>query len=198
MLKKKYKFDECIKRFEEKYSEIDSLLEMLFKVYRYNTNYSEVLAKVLAINTFYNTRVAGKEIAKLTSHIISIDNLDEMLNKGELAAYQKVSETPEDIKNAFVFASKYCHFHNPKMYPIFDSKSRMTIYYINKETSFIEAFNQNALLEYSFYKDCLDNLIETCEEDLRMYYDKESGRDYRYKKIDEFLWQYCDDNNVAA
>lgn len=179
-----YDVEGHIERFEKKYTDIDSVLKCLFKNYCHNTCFQEVLLKVLAINTFYTTHISGAEIIPLTSHIVNIYNLDELLVAGDLSAYHKISITPKKINNAYVFASKYCHFHNPKKYPIFDSKSRKTLYMINKKENFVDEFPKEKLSDYKFYKDCVDTLIGAF------------NKKYDYKKLDEFLWQYCDEKKL--
>lgn len=90
-----------------------------------NNNLSEIYLKVAAINTLYSTNIY--DTYRIAYKIFNnVKNLDERLKKfspnliGEIAKGHGIPSIAKE-KNFYSFATKYCSFHNPNEYPIYDS-----------------------------------------------------------------------------
>ena len=60
----------------------------------------------------------------VTERIMSIENIDERLSKGDPALVHeiaKVNLSNDKTRNNYSFATKYCAYHQPHLYPIYDS-----------------------------------------------------------------------------
>lgn len=163
---------------ESRYLKDDKAINRVFKKYPTNTIFEEVLAKVCIINTLYSAGVRENQVRKLAEHIINIASLDEKIRKGDLEAFNSISNTPKDMNNVPVFASKYCHFSNPQKFVIYDSNSRRALVNLNNKLHFADTFTENAITDYQKYKKNLDLFLGRLQ------------KAYSYKKIDEFLWLY--------
>ena len=139
--------------FAEKYGADEQALNQLFKTYNKNNVYEQVLIKVITLNELYSTQLYSKQLHLMVQRIISLTDLDSLLRTGDIEAIHLIGQkTNDDFNSAFVFASKYCSFHNPKSFPIFDSLSRNSIFKLNEKYCFTSIKYKNRLEDYSFYK----------------------------------------------
>lgn len=115
-------------------------MEWLFKTYPQNTDLDQVLIKVAALNTFYSTTIFHP--TETAQHICELKDFDERVKAGDLSLVTKLAifkvkvkskdknkdkvkdeeENSKELeKHIFSFASKYCSWHNPDAYPIYDN-----------------------------------------------------------------------------
>jgi hypothetical protein len=78
-----------------------------------------VLLKALALNKLYSTRVLDKDIEPLARHIAGLC-IEPSLREGRPDAVDRIANC-SGLQLYFSFASKYCSWHNPRPYPIYDS-----------------------------------------------------------------------------
>ena len=76
----------------------------------------------------------------------------------------------------YSFATKYCSFHRPESYPIFDSRVKEYIWQLRNEGG-LRRFQQQVLWNYSEFKKIIDELR-----------DQYGLQDFTYKQIDAFLF----------
>ena len=177
----KYEIDKYIARFDIKNQIDERAICFLFDLFPYNKEYSQVVAKVAELNALYSAGIPQKDISSVGKHIMSIDNLDELFRKGEMKAVDRIGQTENGINNAYVFASKYCSFHNPTEYLMFDSYGWYAMYRIAKENGLRVQLSKEIRSDYTGYKkykDCVDEFLKKLEVS------------YDYKNIDKFLWLY--------
>ena len=121
------------------YRDQEAALTWLFKTYPKNTDLNQVLIKVTALDALYSTRIY--HITETARHIIELKDFDKRVQEGDLSLVralavfkvklhtnkrnpdQKADKSTRE-KHIFSFASKYCSWHNPDVYPIYDSKVR--------------------------------------------------------------------------
>ncbi len=178
----KYDIQSFINEFEEKYALDDACLHALFNTYD-NKVIDWVIAKASALNFLYSAHVSIDDIRAIAKKIVACRDLDEKLQAGSTDAFYLIAnKSGEQKNNALVFASKYCHFSNPRLYPIYDDNSRKSLFKIYNEEFPSKPVDDDKLLEdYSFYQERLDELLKHW---------RITGED-SYKKIDEFLWMYA-------
>lgn len=104
------------------HGEEERILSELFNcTYPDDSSFDEVLIKVAALNALYSAgvRQSGKhtEIARR----IFKDRLIADIRGGGLEVIDSIARGPKQSSGGqYSFATKYCCFHNPQSYPIFD------------------------------------------------------------------------------
>lgn len=167
---------------DSKMLEQEYALSILFQHFYQNNNLQNVLVKVSCLNDFYSTNIRDTySVAKVIYQL----NIDTRLQNADLSLVDDIAaETEKNCKSArreYSFASKYCSFHRPEVYPIFDSR------------------NEEIL---NIYKDEINikplNLRESYEDYVRIInkYREIFGLEcFSYKEIDRFNWIFCNLNN---
>lgn len=110
-------------RWHEQGNEItDAALRKLFDTMPRNVDVGEVSVKVAALNGLYATSIYG--IVQMARHIVSL-NIDDPLSSGraDLDLVERIArlEQKGKVRRNYSFATKYCSFHRPDVYPIYDS-----------------------------------------------------------------------------
>ena len=168
-----------------------------FHDYPKNVKKLDVVLKVAVINELYRTNVLGAY--KMVSHIQKLatkEDLDNLLKKGDINAINKIRKghgnlckNSKENRDDYSFATKYCHFSNPKCYPIYDHYVEMAIKDLQKNNKSQEQKQEDI---YDQQKDNLrDPLVfKSIIDRIRV----RSGIN-DYQKIDRALWVY---GNVLA
>jgi len=160
------------------WSKIDSLLYNEFNKYDKNTDINDVGYKIVILDRLYNCNLKI-DISKVTSKFITLD-IDEKLSSNDAVdlvnqlANLNFTIGRKDVKQnrriGLVFASKYCHFHKPERFPIYDRYVRIALAKLFcKKTSEYE-------WNYKSFKDDVDIIKKSLGA--------------RYKELDEYLWLY--------
>jgi len=159
----------------------DRALRELFNQYPRNDNHAHVLLKVVAVNRLYSAGVlAVYDVARnIYQHAQEID-ADLVGGAAEIVdriANVTISATGKEI-HFWSFATKYCSFHNPDSYPIWDSRVRRYLRSL-KETEFPEFANPDLWEHYAEFKELMSKF--------RKRFKLES---LNFKEIDIFLYKY--------
>jgi len=165
------------------YPEQEAALEKLFtELLPTNTDLSDVLIKVCALNDFYSTNIydvftVAKKIKEMNidSELFSDAPHPELVNKLNNEVYENSSPK----RHIYSFATKYFSHHKPEMYPIYDSYVDKMLRYYRDKSDFGEVcpFNDKKLLDYE--KFC--SIVMKFKE----FYQLEGT----VKDIDKMLWQ---------
>ena len=163
---------------DEKYSSIDSSLKMLFEKFPKNTSLDEVLLKATAVNSLYNTNIY--DVFPVAKHIVAL-KVDDDLQKHIADVVQRIARlrTNKGEINFYSFATKYCSWHEPVAYPIYDSFVEKILVEYQKEFDFF-SFSKSDLRDYPRF-------IEVLEKFLAAF--GLSG--VSLKELDKFLWFYA-------
>lgn len=168
-----------IKLFDTEYSRTEAYLFDLFQKYFPDNNSPEqVMIKVFAINLLYKTYI--RWLPAVVTHILQCD-IDNMLRNNDINAVHVLTPVKFKTKTKHLksFATKYCSFHKPDIFPLFDSNASYALYKYNKIYKFSPHVTRTSLLSY-------ENYIETINS-FRTYFNIEN---YNYKNIDKYLWKY--------
>jgi hypothetical protein len=164
-----------------RYGLSDNAIEKLLKQIPLNQKIEDVLLKTTVIKTLYSTPIF--DVINLSNHILSIKNIDDMLLKGDLSIVDKI-RLGHGIKTQggkeydfYSFATKYCSFHNPSKYPIYDNMVSDFIKSILLSTGMIKGKKALDLKIYDIYKNTIDLILERFGVTIQ-----------DYKKIDMGLW----------
>jgi hypothetical protein len=172
---------------EAGYDIIDNAIRSAFLEVN-NTDIKIVRARVTLVNSLYHTHIS--DIEKVSKHIVEkainegldskIMSSEECKNKEAVELISNVQKLhlPRNVVSIYSFATKYCSFHNPTKFPIYDSNVEWVLKYYRKNGP-LEFKKVEDLKNYSIFKKVIDDFME--------YYGWDSK--YKYKKIDEYLWE---------
>lgn len=154
----------------------DTLLYNEFRRLDKNVNLGEVTHKVLILDHLYNCELTRSISHTTAAEKIVGEEIDDDLRNGNpvelveriagLSGRKRGKQRRSNIGT--VFASKYCHFHAPDRFPIYDQYARRgLIDLLGREVG---------ERDYRQMKQGVDELIP--------------ATGLSYKKIDEYLWLY--------
>jgi hypothetical protein len=163
---------------------IDDALGRLFRNYLpYNSDIGEVMTKCAALNDIYGTNI--RNIRSIADHIVHL-NIDRRLEISDvqlvtdIATGHGVETKPKRGEGKeycfFSFATKYCSFHRPDDYPIYDSYIAKLLEYFRDKNGFCE-FKKKDLRDYPRFK-----------EIVLAFREKYSLSSFSVRDIDKYLW----------
>ena len=150
-----------------------SLKKLFGKTYPTNANMDDVLIKVSSLDNMYNTMISSPHIVLVANRIFKL-NIDQRLANRDLYLVNDIADN-EETKEYYSFAAKYCSFHSPDYYPMYDSHVNCMLWHFKDE--FCD-FQRNKLKCYPKFHEVLMKFIE--------HYQLEQ---FDLKQIDHYLWQ---------
>ena len=119
-----------------------------------NVDLAIVVDKVCRLDKEYATRITAHiSHEDMARHILGVRfpdpqiHLDERLKKGDPECVDKIGElsSAETRNHGCVrlrsFAAKYCHFSNPMVYPIYDSRAAAAVKHFNRRLHFSKSWS---------------------------------------------------------
>jgi len=177
--------------FNSGMNEPDPALFRLFEQYPENTNLSDVLLKVVTLNALYSTRIwvnskysptdlkYAPTVYYVAQHIVDL-KIDAALSRADEALVAGITNIKVADKDHYYysFATKYCSFHRPESYPIFDQRVKEYLWQLrNQDGGLHPRFQQQVLWNYPELKRIIN--------DMR---DQYSLQNFSYKQIDAFFY----------
>jgi len=153
------------------------LNKLFLKTYPLNSDVDEVLIKVSSLIKLYSLVIFDSVV--VAKHIVGL-NIDPALREGDLSIVDKIANVKMNgkIKRKFYsFATKYCSFHNPNIYPIYDSNVDKMLWYFRNQDKF-DGFEREDLKTYKLYRDIIFNF--------QKHYNLEL---FNLRQIDKYLFQ---------
>lgn len=152
-------------------------LALLFSSYPKNTNIGEVLAKTATLNALYSTNILG--LVAATEHIVA-SKIDPLLAAASPKAVTSLERMTFGTKSrrTYSFATKYCSWHRPDIYPIYDQFVGKALLAYNAQSSFTE-FTAADLNNYEAFLKIVQAFIARYELQA-----------CSLKEVDYFLWFY--------
>jgi hypothetical protein len=152
----------------------------VFRAFFHNRDEKNVYIKVHMVNTIFNTQI--RDPHGLAHQLASeVKGLDRRLKQGDETLIEEVGRYIAKSGKSFrfySFATKFCHCHNPKAFPIYDSAKAESLYAFNKHHPFSE-FEKTALHEdYSLFRRVLQDFNDNFQLN-RM----------KKNEVDRFLWK---------
>ncbi len=157
----------------------DSALSELFRItYPDNTDINHIVIKASALNTLYSTQMRKKYFFPVVEQIKRL-NIDDRLQEGDLTIIDDMIATPLEngkFYRCYSFATKYCSFHKPDTFPIYDSYVDQALVQLQLQDNFskISVLNNR---DYVSYCKALS--------DFKLFYGLEK---FSMKEIDKYLW----------
>lgn len=158
-------------------------LACLLKKYPCHTNKSAVATKVKLLNLFYSTGIMATNA--MAEHIFNIKDIDARLACGDKRLVGEIAHLQLDnaVRNNYSFATKYCAYHQPDKYPIYDSmvaKTFTTLFcndFLPEYKSYTKTSFAEKLKDYDFYVEFYDYFMD--EFDLK---------EFSYREVDAYIW----------
>ena len=148
-------------------------VDAMFKIcqqYPNNNNLEEVLIKCAVIDNFSSTNVF--DLYAMANHIVGM-HIDENLNNGDYSLVNDIAnvEIGSKKRNFYSFATKYCHYHIPSRFAIYDR-------YVTKVLCVFLDKKEDELREYKTFMDTLNDFSQ------RYRLEK-----FKYDNLDKYLWR---------
>jgi hypothetical protein len=165
------------KQFEEKNRAEEEAIKELCKIFPNNKDYKGVLLKSIVINQLYSTQI--RAIKNVAQHILELD-IDARLKDGDPRVVDQIARLTINGRERrnYSFATKYCSFHYPSLYPIYDSFVVKVLKAYQTQDRFLSR-PLGDLKEYRRFKEVLQEFVN--------FYDlgKPSARE-----LDYFLYNF--------
>ena len=136
---------------DQNYTMPDQHLRELFETFPENTTLSQIVWKVCAIDSLCSTqfgRVGNVAPLRMARHILG-KNVDRGLQSGDSQVVHEI-ETGLNRKD-YSFATKYCSWHRPDEYPIYDDNVGKILWKYQQQDQFGN-FCKNELRIFHRYK----------------------------------------------
>lgn len=167
---------------DERYKHGDNAIVNLFEKFPNNRVLEDIILKVSVINELYSTSIYS--VFKLAKHILECD-IDAGLTIGNPETVHQIA-TGHGIRtkkynteiNFYSFATKYCSWHKPNHYHIYDSfVEKVLIAYKDKDS--FSKFDNKDLKDFTTFSQVL--------KDFSTFYKLTK---FNSKELDKFLWIY--------
>ncbi len=178
----------------ESYRIQEWLLIQLISEYPTHENKSAVETKVKLLNLFYSTGIQAVNL--MAENILSIKNIDDRLEKGDYKLVPQIAKLKVgtgEIRFNYSFATKYCAYHQPTKFPIYDSVVALTFASLfekgflpkykynrgksNARNTYSKTEFMDKMKEYDFYVKVYNHFME--EYDLTSLC---------YREVDSYIW----------
>ena len=122
---------------DERYGPADKVLSGVFSRHPLNEVLEDILIKVVLLNRLYNTNVFA--VMKMAQHIRGL-HIDEELKQGSPALVHRIEALTLGGKTRrhYSFASKYCSWHKPDAFPMYDSLVERVLILYRDQYAFAE------------------------------------------------------------
>ncbi|HEX8711869.1 MAG TPA: hypothetical protein VF730_08350 [Terracidiphilus sp.] len=169
---------EACERFDRENEVSEKALAELFAAYPTNDDASHVLLKVVALNSLYSTRILA--VLKLAMLIAGQGaKIDAALAAGSTDAVEAIAGGGQTDLTFYSFATKYCNWHKPDSYPIYDSRVDKYLWSLKKQ-GLLHAeklVERGDMWSYSSFREVMAAFRE------------EFGLGaFSFKEIDKFVW----------
>ena len=151
-------------------------LAKLFKTFPENTDPTEVLFKAAALNALYSTNIYA--LRPVSRHIVD-RCIDPLLAIGSPDALDLIADFRHlgKRRHIFSFATKYCSWHKPDCYPIYDRFVDCSLRAYRKQECFTSFVDEDLRCGASFVR------VVTAFRD---FYKLHA---VTFKQLDKFLWR---------
>lgn len=152
----------------------EKALGLLWKQYPNNKKPPEVHLKIASLNQLYGTQIRADHLATLTLHMVR-KGIDRHLAAGSSEAVETIANCPE-INTNYSFATKFCSWQKPKIYPIWDRRVDRCLWRYQAAYPFAH-FKRHELRNYYRFR----AVIASFQEHFGL-------TDVSLKQLDKFLW----------
>jgi hypothetical protein len=163
-----------------RYSVADQAIKKMLAVFPSNSYLPDVIAKVGLIKTLYATPIY--DVFGIAERICAYREFDSLIANGDPKAVEVIRHGHQ-IKNRstgkewdfYSFATKYCSFHNPALYPIYDNMVAGLLLELNHEHAWDAAMRRRDLQDYPSYRRLVDAVASFSGLSSASYKDLDKG-----------------------
>ena len=167
---------QCREFDRDSYNELyENSLRQLHERFPLNTDPAQVLLKALVLNKLYSARVNDIHVKPLVEHIVHL-GVDAPIGQGEPSVVWHIF-TCENLPKYYSFATKFCSWHNPEAYPIYDRYADACLWAYQKRDHFTDFHRQDM-----WYYDKFITIVSA----FRKHYSLDG---FSFRDIDKFLWR---------
>lgn len=165
-------------KFDHENQLTEEAIAQLVREFPYNTDPSHVLLKVVVVNDLYGAGLPRKYIEPITRHITGL-HIDAAIAEGKAAVVDDIINCAGLKEKYFSFASKFCSWHNPTAYPIYDRNVDECLWHYNGRYRFVTYNRGNySYVQFVAIVNALRNRF--CLKEVT------------FKKLDKALWHFGD------
>ena len=141
---------------------------------------ADLLAQTALLNALYRVNIF--DIYSVSEHYKAVaknGGMEKRLKEGDLSLVEDLSMVTTrngKVRHCYSFATKFCSFHNPEKFPIYDSVVSDMLYNLNKKDGFSK-FSKTDLKDYSKYVGVI-----------RDFQKKYNLTEASFWEIDKMLW----------
>lgn len=176
---------EYVGRFDDSSSQTgqtELALAKLFAAYPENAELRDVLLKVSALNALYATNIyAVFQVAKHI-HNLRIDDRLKVLDQALVEEIAWIQVSGDKRRRNYSFATKYCSWHSPETFPIYDRFVDNLLWRYAQQDEF---FGGEQLGRYEFWND-----YPTFARTILAFRDHYGLQRQTLRQLDKFLWLY--------
>jgi hypothetical protein len=172
--------ESCANAFDRTpgYPLADRILAQVFSTNQKNDSIEVVLHKAALLNTLYRTNIFS--IYQMAGHLLK-QRLDSSIERGDRQAVALIRLGHGIKKNRkeldfYSFATKYCHWHQPTLFPMYDRYVTVALQRLNRKLQFMATFSNDDLRNYPTFLAA----VNECRAQLKL--------DWGYKRFDQALW----------
>lgn len=160
---------------DPRYRAAEDAVSHVFSQWPRNEHIDQVLAKVAVLNSLYSTNIYG--IYDVARHIVAL-SIDDRLLRGDQTLVPEIAhvEIGGKRRNNISFASKYCSWHQPTQYQIYDSLVQDVLCQYRKMFGFA-VFTRAELSDYGRFVQVVEAMVRHFEL-----------HDFNRKELDKYLW----------
>ena len=143
--------------------------------------------KTKVLNVLYSTQIRAVKI--VARHICSLAiDLDMRAGKPEIVDRIAKVQLKEKTRSNISFASKYCHWHHPAAYPIYDGNVKACLWYYKKQGgSFADTLADRSIAFPQYGYDYVEFV-----RIVNAFRDAYKLTPFTYKQLDKLLWSLGD------
>lgn len=169
---------------DDRYGPADRILSCVFLRHPRNEVFDHVLLKVTLLNSLYNTNILA--FWAMAQHIHKL-KIDPVLAECDTSIVDRIADLTVKGRRRrnYSFATKYCSWHRPFEFPIYDRLVSRVLGGFRDQYGFA-AFTNADLQDYPKYKRILSAFRE--------HFGLEG---FTFKEIDKFLWFTSKDQGTA-
>jgi hypothetical protein len=171
-------------QFDEQNKVLEESLRRLFAHFRGNAQIEDVYLKVTALNALYGTQIPvySERIPDIqdVANLIAECGIDGDLEQGSdqvVAQIANVEVPGKASRYNYSFATKYCSWHRPEFYPIFDSRVNEYLWHLRRH-KILNQFHREELWDYPELKGIITE-----------FQNKFGLGAFTFKQIDKFLYE---------
>jgi len=158
------------------YHDEKKAIDLAIKTWPKNNNVSQVIIKCALINGFYSTGLKEKDLSSIAHRIVKSQEFQSRFSSGvvcKLTTFTRKAATT----NSYSFASKYCNFHYPEDFPIYDS-------FVFNAIKYLRTNDKNSKLKINKNHENYPDFAEY----VKQVRDIHLGKEVKLTDLDHYLW----------